>query len=113
MTPGRLWASADLFGQPDENALGASDVAEPIHVFVPDYFVDELRAVSAEPGERIVEVVDGEHDTQVAQSVHRGVPVVCGHRRREESREFDPAVAVRHTHHGDLYTLVAQSSDAP
>jgi hypothetical protein len=28
-------------------------------------------------------------------------------------REFDPAVAVRHTHHGDFDALVAQSSDAP
>ena len=53
--------SADLFGQPDENALGASDVAEPIHVFVLNHLVDELRAVSAEPGERIVEVIHGEH----------------------------------------------------
>ena len=46
-----------MFGQPDENALGASDVAEPIHVFVLNHLVDELRAVSAEPGERNVEVV--------------------------------------------------------
>src|SRR5207247_10179079 len=76
-------ASADLLGQPDENALGASDVAEPIHVFVLNHLVDELRAVPAEPGERIVEVVHGEHDTQVAQSVHRGVPVIGDHRRRE------------------------------
>ena len=50
-------ASADSHGQPDENALGASDVAEPIQLFVLDYFVDELRAVLPEPGERIVEVV--------------------------------------------------------
>jgi hypothetical protein len=41
-----------LLGQPDENALGASDVAEPIHVFVLDHFVDELRAVLAKPGQR-------------------------------------------------------------
>src|SRR5918994_3764343 len=113
---GRLSAcrmSADLLGQPDENALGASDVAEPIYVFVLDYFVDELRAVSAEPGERIVEVVHGEHDAQVAQSVHRRVAVIGDHRWREKSREFDPAVAVRHTHHCALDALVAQSSDAP
>ena len=70
-----------MLGQPDENALGASDVAEPIHVFVLDYFVDELRAVVPEPGERVVEVVHGEHDTQVAQGVHRGVPVVGDYRR--------------------------------
>src|SRR4249920_1293147 len=50
-------ASADLLGQPDENALGATDVAEPIHVFVLDHLVDELCAVLAEPGKRIVEIV--------------------------------------------------------
>ena len=67
----------------------------------------------AEPGERIVDVVHGEHDTQVAQSVHRGVPVIGDHRRREKSRELEPAVAVRGAHHGDLDALVAQSSDTP
>src|SRR5918996_6495609 len=86
-------ASADLFGQSDENALGASDVAEPIRVFVPNHFVDELRAMLPEPSERVVEVVHGEHDTQVAQSVHRGVAVILGHRWREKARELDPAVA--------------------
>src|SRR6266516_368553 len=109
MTLSACRMSADLLGQPDENALGASDVAEPIHVFVLDHFVDELRAVSAEPGERIVEVVHGEHDAQVAESVHRCVPVIGDDRRREKSREFDPAVAVRRAHHGDLDALVAQS----
>jgi hypothetical protein len=67
---------ADLLGQPDEDPLRASDVAEPIHVFVLDHFVDELRAASAEPGEGIAEAVHGEHDTQVAQSVHRCLPVI-------------------------------------
>ena len=70
-------------------------------------------AVLPEPGERIVEVVHGEHDTQIAQRVHRGVSVIGNHGRRKKAREFDPAVAVRHTHHGDLDALVAQSSDAP
>src|SRR5207253_9512698 len=111
--PRTFWPSADLLGQPDENALGASDVAESIHVFVLNHLVDELRAVLAEPGQRIVEVVYGEHDAEVAESVHRGVPVIGDDRRREKSREFDPAVAVRHAHHGDLDALVAQSSDAP
>jgi hypothetical protein len=104
---------ADLLGQPDENALGASHVAEPIHVFVLDHFVDELRAVLAQSGQRIVEVVHGEHDAKIAEGVYRGVPVIGDHRRREKAREFDRAVAVRHTHHGDLDALVAQSSDAP
>jgi hypothetical protein len=50
MTPERVWDVSDLLSQPDENALGASDVAEPIHVFVADHFVDELCAALAEPG---------------------------------------------------------------
>ena len=33
--------------------------------------------------------------------------------RGEESRELEPAVAVRRAHHGDLYALVAQSGDTP
>src|SRR4051795_6888272 len=113
LTPERVWASADLLGQPDENALRASDVAEPIHVFVLDHFVYELRAVLAEPGQRIVEVVDREHDAEVAEGVYGRVPVIGDRRRREKARDFDPAVAVRHTHHGGLDALVAQSSDAP
>jgi hypothetical protein len=36
-----------LLGQPDKYALGAPEVAEPIHLFVLDHFVDELSAVLA------------------------------------------------------------------
>src|SRR6476646_3713885 len=68
--------SADLLGQPDENALGATDVAEPIHVFVLNHLVDELRAVLAEPGQRVVEVVHRKHDAEVPEGVHRRVPVI-------------------------------------
>src|SRR6185503_1381721 len=52
----------ELLGKPEENSFGASDVAEPIRVFVLDHFADELRAAFAEPGERIVDVLHGEHD---------------------------------------------------
>ena len=52
----------DLLGEPDENSFGTPDVAEPIRVFVLDHFADELRAALAETGERVVDVVDGEHD---------------------------------------------------
>src|SRR5439155_27201726 len=96
-----------------EDALGASDVAEAIHVFVLDHFVDELRAVLAEPGERIVEVIYGEHDAEIAESVHRGAPVIGNHRRRETTRELDPAVAVRRAHHRGPDPLITQSSHAP
>jgi hypothetical protein len=49
-----------------------------------DYFPDELRAALAEPRERLVDVVDGEHDAQVAEGVHRGVPLIGDHTRREK-----------------------------
>jgi len=106
--------SAEFLGEPDEKAFGPADVAEPIGVFVLDHFAaDELRAVLSEPGERLVDVVHSEHDAQVAEGVHRGVPVIGDHTRREKARELEPAVAVRRAHHGDLDALVAQSSDAP
>jgi len=37
--------------------------------------------------------------------------VIRDGRRREEPREFEPAVAVRRAHHGNLDTPIAQSSD--
>jgi len=52
----------ELLGKPDENSFGAPDVAESIRVFVLDHFANELRAAFAEPGERIVDVLHGEHD---------------------------------------------------
>jgi hypothetical protein len=57
--------------------------------------------------------VHGEHDAQVAERVHRRVPVIGDHRRREEARELESAVAVRRAHHGYLDALVAESGDAP
>jgi hypothetical protein len=98
---------ADLLSQPDEKSFGPPDVAEQKRVFVLGDLADELRTVLAEPDERIVEVVHSKHDAQVAQSVHRGVPVIGDHRRRKKPRELDSAVAVRRSHHGDLDALVA------
>src|SRR3954464_11626703 len=83
-------ASADLLGQPDEKPFGPPDVAEPIHVFVLDHVADELGTALAEPSEGVVDVVHGEHDPQVAESVDRGVPVIGDRRRREKSRELEP-----------------------
>jgi len=38
--------------------------------------------------------------------------VIGDHRRREESRQLDPAVTIRCAHHGNLDAHVPQSSDA-
>src|SRR5207302_7889286 len=100
--------------QPDEKSFRSADVAEPIRVLVLDHFeAFKLCTVLAEPDERLVDVVHGKHDAEVAQSVHWGVPVIGDHRRRDKSRELEPAVVVWRAHHGDLNALVAQSSDAP
>lgn len=55
-------ALAELLGQPDEQPLRPSDVAESVGVLILDHVADELRASSAEPGQRLVDVLDGEHD---------------------------------------------------
>ncbi|MNZ95119.1 hypothetical protein D3C78_1142510 [compost metagenome] len=75
----------ELLGKPDENAFGPPYVAESIRIFVPGHFADELRAEFVEPGERVVDVFHGEHDTQVTEGVHRGVAVIGDHRGCEES----------------------------
>ncbi|MNC90285.1 hypothetical protein D3C83_63670 [compost metagenome] len=38
--------------------------------------------------------------------------MIGDHRRREESRQFEPTVTVRRTHHGNFDAHAAQSSDA-
>ncbi len=61
-----------LLSQPDENSLRAPDVAELIRVLIPEHFADKRRAAFAESGERIADVVHGEFDALVTESVHRG-----------------------------------------
>jgi hypothetical protein len=58
--------SAEFLGESDEKPLRPADVAEPIRVFIPDHFAYELRATLAEPFKRLVDVVHGEHDAEVA-----------------------------------------------
>ena len=58
--------SAEFLGESDEKPFRPTDVAEPIRVFILDYFAYELRAPLAEPFKRLVDVVHGEHDAEVA-----------------------------------------------
>src|SRR5947199_1740961 len=102
----------ELLCKHDYNHFGSPVLTEPIHVFILYHFSDELRAAFAESGECIVNVLHGEHDAQVAESVHWGAAVIRDHRRRDETGHLDPAVTVRRTHHGNLDAHVAQSSDA-
>ena len=63
--------NADLLGQSDENALGTSDVAEPIHVFVPNHFV-AFRWLEPQLGEKRDRGVKRLHDdADVVHSLNR------------------------------------------
>jgi hypothetical protein len=53
-------------GESDEKPFRPADVAEPISVLILDYFAYELRTALAEPFKRLVDIVHGEHDPQVA-----------------------------------------------
>src|SRR6185437_6602472 len=101
----------ELLSEPDENSFGAPYVAEPIRVLVLDHFADEFRAAPGEPGERIIDVLHGEHYAQVAERVHGVGAVIGNHGGREESRDLEPAVSVRRTHHGNLDAHAVQSGD--
>jgi hypothetical protein len=103
--------SAEFLGESDEKPFRPANVAEPIRVFILDYFAHELGAALAEPFKRLVDVVHGEHDAEVSQSVHRGLAVIRDGRRREKAGEFEPAVAIRRAHHGNLDALIGKSSD--
>lgn len=65
--------SAQFLGESDEKPFRTADVAEPMRGFILDYVAYELRAALVEPLKRLVDVVHGEHDTKVSQSVHRGL----------------------------------------
>src|SRR5256885_5899791 len=92
-------ASAEFLGESDEKPFRPADIAEPIRVFILDYFADELRAALAELFQRLVDVVHGKHDAEVAESVHRGITVIRNDRWREKAGQLEPAVAVRRAHH--------------
>ena len=59
-------ASADLFGQGDDDARGAAEVAEPVDALVLRHLAEEFGAVGAQAGDGVVDVVDGEHDAMEA-----------------------------------------------
>src|SRR5947208_531661 len=68
--------------------------------------------MQAEPFKGRIDIGHSEHDAQVTECIHRSVPVIGDYRRREESRELEPTVAVWSNQHGDLDALVYQSGDA-
>ncbi len=58
--------SVEFLGESDEKPFRPADVAKPIRALIPDYFAYQLCAALAKPGKRLVDVVHGEHDAEVA-----------------------------------------------
>src|SRR5215211_2756803 len=105
--------SAELLGQSDDDALRATQEAEPVDVLVLRDLADEFGTVAAQAGNDVVDVVDSEHDAADAQRVRRRVfRVGSDRRRRVELRQLKPAVAVRGPHHGEVGTDVVEPDDA-
>jgi microcystin degradation protein MlrC len=65
--------SADLFGQGDDDACGAAEIAEPVDALVLGHLANKFGAVGAQAVDGVVDVVDGEHHAMQAQRVGRSV----------------------------------------
>src|SRR5947208_10986341 len=103
----------ELLGQSDNDALRATQEAEPVDVLVLRDLADEFGTVAAQAGNNVVDVVDSEHDAAYAQRVRRrAFRLGSDRRRRVELRQLKPAVAVRGPHHGDVGTDVVEPDDA-
>ena len=89
-------ALSELLGNPDDDAIGAADVAEPVRVLVLHHFADQFGAVGAQARDDVVDVIDGEHDAADPECVHRNVLGPNSDRvRRVELVQLDSSVAIR------------------
>src|SRR5512140_1423855 len=96
-------ASADLFGQGDDDARGAAEVAEPEDALVLRHLAEEFGAVGSQAGDGVVDVVDGEHDAMQARGVGRRVlRLGADGRGGVVPGQLQLAMAVRGSHHRDL-----------
>src|SRR5687767_4156931 len=112
--PGRTHGgSAEPLGQSDDDALRATQEAEPVAVLVLRDLADEFATVATQAGNDVVDVLDSEHDAAYAQRVRRrAFRLGSDRRRRVELRQLNPAVAVRGPHHGDVGADVVEPDDA-
>lgn len=100
-----LFGFVELFCEPDQEAFVSAEVAEAVRVLVLNDLANELSTMLEKPGDRLVNVSNGEHDAQISESVHRGPPVIFDRWRRDKSGKLEPVVAVRGDHHSDLNAL--------
>src|SRR5467141_3246131 len=106
-------ASADLFGQGDDDARGAAEVTEQEDALVLCHLAEEFGAVGAQAGDGVMDVVDREHDAMQAQRVGRRVLwPAAGRRGGVVLGQLQLAVAVRGPHHRDLAPDPVESDGA-
>ena len=95
--------ASEFLGQRDDDARGASHVAELVLVLVLDHLADEFSAVSAQAIHSVVNVFDREHDLPEAQRVRRGNRGLGPDQLRVAVlRQLDSPVAIRGSHHSDV-----------
>ena len=83
-----------------------------VHTPTVGRLADELRAVSAQAGNDVIDAFDGEHDATDAQRVRRCMSRLAADRwRRVELRQLDAPVAVRGPHHDDVGTDTVEPDD--
>ena len=88
-------ASEEFLGQRDDDARGASQVAEPVHFLVLGHLADEFGSVDAQAGHGVVDVFDREYDLPEAQRVRRGNRWLGPDQLRvAELRQLDQPVAL-------------------
>ena len=108
----RYRSSADLLGERDEDALRATDITEPIAVVL-HQLANQFGTLGAEPGNDIIDVLDGKHDATYAQRVWRSaVRISAASRRPPELRQLETAMTVRGPHHCDVGSNAVEPDEA-
>src|ERR1700687_2647498 len=96
-------ASEEFLGQRDDDARGASHVAESVPVLVLGHLADEFGAVGAQASDSVVDAFDCKHDATETQRVRR-----CDRRFDLDQfwiaklRQLKPPMPIRGPHHNDV-----------
>jgi hypothetical protein len=57
---------AEFLGESNEKPFRPADIAKPIRISILNYFAHELCAALVESCKRLVDIIHGEHDAEVA-----------------------------------------------
>ena len=102
----------EFFGQSDQDAFGAAEVAELVDVFVVYHFAEQFRAVFFQAGHDVVDAGDGEHEAADALGVHGRVRVGGEGFWCVKFAEFKAAVAIGGAQHDDVAADAAEVDEA-